>query len=134
MANEKQIENQILTYLTMNKIWCWKIQKTGMYDITRGRYRKTHNPFHINGIPDINGLTQEGRPIYIEVKKPYISRKSGQFLHRTQEQLEKLGSPEQRDFVKKAKDRGAIAFFADTIEIVEEQLALHGHIVARLKQ
>lgn len=126
MINEKQVENQILTYLTMMGVWCWKVQRAGIYDVTRGRYRATNNHYHINGIPDINGILKDGRPIYIEVKKPYISRKSKQVMHRTQEQLEKLGSPEQRSFIVKAKERGAVAFFADSIAIVEEQLVLFG--------
>ncbi len=60
----------------------------------------------------------------IEVKKPYISKKTLQVKHRTQEELEKLASEDQLFFLDTINKSGGIAFMADSIEVVEEQLEL----------
>lgn len=120
---EKQIENQILTYLKNKKIFAWKAQSTGVFDPARGVFRKSSNPHHINGVSDIIGIFQ-GMMLCIEVKKPYISKKTLRIKHRTQEELEKLASEDQQFFIKTINDRGGVAFFADSIEVVEEQLEL----------
>jgi len=123
--NEKQIENQILAYLTRKGFFVFKVQTTGMFDPTKGIYRKSNNPHHIKGISDIVGISNgNGRMIAIEVKKPYISKRTGTIKHRTQEELEKLASDEQVKFINNVKRNNGIAFFADSIEIVEEQFAL----------
>lgn len=62
--------------------------------------------------------------IAIEVKKPYISKKTLGISYRTQEQLEKLASEEQVFFINKIKSLGGVAFYADSVEIVEDQLLL----------
>lgn len=120
---EKQIENQILTYLESKRIFAFKIQTTGIYDPTKGSFRKRPK-HHIKGISDTLGCLRDGRMLAIEIKKPYISKKTGLISYRTQEQLEKLASPEQVEFINKIKSLGGVAFYADSVEIVEDQLLL----------
>ena len=120
---EKQIENQILTYLRNKKIFAWKAQTTGIFDPKKRIFRKSNNPHHINGVSDILGIF-EGRFLAIEVKRPYVSKKTLHVKHRTQEELEKLASEDQLFFLDTINKREGIAFLADSIEVVEEQLQL----------
>jgi hypothetical protein len=124
---EKMIENQILTYLKNKKIFAWKNQSQGTFDPRKGIFRKSRNPHHINGVSDILGIV-DGKFLAIEVKKPYISKKTMQFKYRTQEELEKLASEDQVKFINRVKSLGGIAFLADSIDTVEDQLILHGAI------
>lgn len=121
--NEKQVENQILTYLKNKGIFCWKNNSTGVFDPRKRVFRKSKNPHHINGVSDILGIL-EGRFLAIEVKKPYISKKTLAVKHRTQEELHKLASEDQINFINIINDRGGVSFLADSIDIVEEQLQL----------
>ena len=127
--SEKIIENQILTYLKNRKIFAFKNQSVGIFDARKGIYRKSKNPHHINGVSDILGVI-DGYFLAIEVKKPYLSKKTGQFKYRTQEELEKLATEDQIKFVNRVKSVGGIAFFADSIETVEDQLILFGAIAS----
>jgi hypothetical protein len=124
---EKVIENQILTYLANKKIFAWKNQSQGTFDPRKGIFRKSRNVHHINGVSDILGII-DGKFLAIEVKKPYISKKTMQFKYRTQEELEKLASDDQIKFINRVKSLGGIAFYADSIDTVEDQLILHGAI------
>lgn len=124
---EKTIENQILTYLANKKIFTWKNQSTGTFDPRKGVFRKSRNVHHINGVSDILGIV-DGKFLAIEVKKPYVSKKTLQFKYRTQEELEKLASDDQVKFINKIKSLGGIAFYADSIDVVEDQLMLFGFI------
>jgi hypothetical protein len=124
-VTEKSVENQILTFLVNSGIFCWKNQSTGTFDPRKGIFRKSLNKHHINGVPDIIGIIKDGRPLFIEVKRPYISKKTFRAKHKTQEEIEKLASDDQVKFINKAKNLGAVAFYADTLEVLEEQLALN---------
>lgn len=119
------IENQILTFLANKKIFAWKNQSTGTFDPRKGVFRKSRNTHHINGVSDILGII-DGKFLAIEVKKPYVSKKTMQFKYRTQEELEKLASEDQVKFINKVKSQGGIAFYADSIDIVEDQFLLFG--------
>lgn len=124
---EKQIENQALTYLRNKRIFAWKVQSVGIYDPTKGAFRRKPSG-HINGVSDCIGCLPDGRILAIEFKKPYVSKKTGMISYRTQEQLEKLARPEQVEFINKIKALGGVAFYADSVEIVEDQLLLYGVI------
>jgi len=121
---EKQIENQILAYLGIKKIFAFKNQSTGIFDPSKGSFRKL-SQYQIRGSADILGCVG-GLMLCVEVKKPTISKKTGQIIPRTQEELAKKASPEQIEFINKIKDLGGIAFFADSLDVVKEQLALFG--------
>ena len=122
---EKIIENQILTYLSNKRIFAWKNQSTGTFDPKKGIFRKSNNSHHINGVSDILGCLPDGRILAIEVKKPYLSKKTMRFKERTQEELEKLASEDQVKFTNKIKSAGGVSFYADSIDVVEEQLRLY---------
>jgi hypothetical protein len=119
--SEKQIENQILTFLRNKGIFVWKNQSVGVFNPTRGRFMKSSNPHHINGVADILGCI-DGRMLAIEVKKPYISKKTLQIKPRSQMDLEKLASDDQILFINNMKALGAVAFYADSLDVVKEQL------------
>ena len=118
---EKMIENQILAYLSRKGFFVFKIQSTGLFDPTKRIYRKSNNPFHIKGISDIVGI-YNGVFLAIEVKKPYISKRTNTIKHRTQEELSKLASEDQLRFIANVKKNNGIAFIADSVTIVEEQI------------
>lgn len=124
MITEKQMENTILTYLRNKGIFAWKNQSTGTYDPTRKVFRKSKNPHHINGVSDILGVF-EGRFLAIEVKKPYISKKTMGIKSKTQDELEKLASDDQVLFINTVKARDGVAFYADSIDVLEDQLELN---------
>jgi len=121
---EKQIENQILAYLGIKRIFAFKNQSTGIFDPSKGSFRKL-SQYQIRGSADILGCVG-GLFFACEVKKPSISKKTGQIIPRTQEELAKKASPEQVEFINKIKDLGGIAFFADSLDVVKEQLAIFG--------
>lgn len=124
---EKQIENQILTYLKNKRIFAFKVQSVGVFDPSKRVFRKKPTD-HINGVSDILGCLPDGRMLSIEVKRPYISKKTMTISYRTQEQLEKLASEDQVSFINTIKKQGGVAFYADSVEIVEDQLLLFGVI------
>lgn len=93
---EKDIENQILTWLNMNGVFCWKAQTVGIFDPTKRVYRKAHNKFHLNGISDILGCYQ-GKLLAIEVKTPATKNRL---------------SEAQKLFLSNVEKNGGIAFHA----------------------
>ena len=121
---EKQIENQILTYLRNRRVFVWKNQSVGVFDQKKNIFRRSNNPHHIDGVSDILGL-YEGRFLAIEVKRPSVSRKTGQFIYRTQEELIKKASSGQVTFIDQINKSGGCAFLADSLEVVKEQMLLY---------
>lgn len=103
---EKEIENSILNYLIAKKIFCWKQNSVGVFDPTRGRFRRANNPYIINGVADILGV-YKGRFLAIEVKVP--SRKNNLTEH-------------QKKFIKNILESGGVAFVATSIEDVKQGL------------
>lgn len=101
---EKQIENEILDFLRIIGIYCWKNQSVGVYDAKKKIYRKANNANHIRGVSDILGLVQ-GRFLAIEVKSA-IGRLTD----------------EQRVFITKVNHEGGIAFVARSVEQAAQQL------------
>lgn len=104
--SEKQIEVLILNYLKAKGIFCWKIDQVGYYSPSHKAYLKPSNPHRIKGVSDICGI-YKGLPLFIEVKKA-----DGRL------------SPEQKIFIQKAKDEGAIAFVARSIDDVRLNLGI----------
>ncbi len=115
---EKQIENDIITFLRKKGVFCWKNQSTGLYDPTKRTFRKAMGVNQLNGVSDILGIVN-GRMLAIEVKKPYISKKTMRVMERSQEQLEKLASDDQILFIKNITALGGVAFYADSIDLVK---------------
>lgn len=68
---EKDIENQILDYLTKSDLgFFWKCNIIGVFDPVRKVYRKPKNKYLINGVSDILGVRSDGIFCAIEVKTP----------------------------------------------------------------
>jgi len=129
---EKDLENEALELLNSLGIFAWKNQSTGIFDPKLGHYRASNNPFHIKGTSDILGIIERpdstgeihGVMLAIEMKRPLVNGKP-----RTQEQLYKMASEEQRAFIKKIQRSGGVAFFADSLTTIEQYLELHRYRV-----
>lgn len=106
---EKDIENQILTYLGIVGIFAWKNQSTGLYDPTRKVFRKSNSKHQIKGVSDILGIFN-GRMLAIEVKTPKTKNRT---------------TAEQKAFIDMVNSNGGIAFVADSIECVQKELGSH---------
>lgn len=102
--SEKQIENGILNYLGWRRIFAWKNQSVGIYDVAKGVYRKPRSPHHKKGVSDIIGI-YKNRPLFIEVKRP-----GGKV------------SDEQLLFLTEAAKNGAIAILATSVDDVAKEL------------
>jgi len=108
-VKEKDIENAILAYLATRRDLvplAWKNQSVGVFDPVKKVYRKSHNKYHLNGVPDILGVLADGRLLAIEVKRP-----GGRL------------SEFQKSFLGIASKTGAIAFKASSVQEVCEELA-----------
>lgn len=104
MTPEKKIENEILSFLKMIGVYCWKNNSVGVFDPVKKVYRKPNNIHHINGVADILGV-MGGRFLAIEVKSP-----------------KGVISPEQRIFIARVNEEGGIAFVARSVKQAADQL------------
>ena len=102
---EKQIENEILNFLRILGVYCWKNQSVGIYDPVKKVYRRNGNHNHIRGTSDILGIIN-GRFLAIEVKS----------------EIGKL-SPEQRVFLAQISNNGGVAFVARSLRDVAVNLS-----------
>jgi hypothetical protein len=102
---EKEIEKNILYFLDEIGIFAWKNQSVGIFDPKKKIFRKNHSKFAIKGVSDIIGLLANGRALFIEVKA-----KKG------------ILSDDQRIFLVKAQDNGAVAFVSRSVEQTFDQL------------
>lgn len=64
-VKESEIQKACLDYLRYKRIFCFKASSTGIYDPTRGIFRKGTSP----GCPDIIAIIR-GQFVGIEVKTP----------------------------------------------------------------
>ena len=86
-------------------IYCWRNNSTGIYDQKRKSFR-TKSKYDINGVSDICGVLPDGKALFIEVKT-----KKGKL------------SPAQKKFLQMVKDLGGIAFKADCLKDVKDELS-----------
>lgn len=108
--NEKQIETSILTYLNfLPQCFAWKNNSTGVFDPSRGTFRRNRNKFAINGVADILGI-YHGRLLAIEVKRDKSSKPS----------------KEQRQFLKRVQTLGGIAAVCCSVEEARELIESSG--------
>lgn len=103
-VSEKAIEKQIIIWLWSKRIFCTKIDNTGIYDAKLGKFRHQHGSFKRKGISDIVGI-YEGRFLAIEVKS-----ESGRL------------SSDQKVFLDDVKANGGIAIVARSVDDVERAL------------
>lgn len=62
---EKSIENEILTWCSINRFWVHKIESKAIFSQRINRYLRSNAPV---GHSDISGITPCSYPAYIEVK------------------------------------------------------------------
>lgn len=105
MNNEKAIENEILNFLLSKNIFAWKNQSIGVFDPTKGSFRK-RSKFQINGVSDILGFFND-KFIAIEVKS-----EKGRL------------SDYQKHFLKVVNDHGHIGIVARNLEQVKDALKI----------
>lgn len=103
---ESDIKRDILWYLTINKVFCWRNNTTGVFDVSAGRFRKSPTLGSPVGSSDILGIFK-GKPLAIEVKKP-----------------EGKVSEKQAQFIERFNKEGGIAFVARSVFDVKRELNL----------
>jgi hypothetical protein len=113
---EKEFQNQVLEYLNARGVMCWPNAAVSVFDPKRGKFRKSKNRFHRNGIPDILGILPGGRFLGIELKRPPEGK-------RKPETLQNMLSCDQFKFIEDAGKSGALCFVADSLETIIAKLA-----------
>jgi hypothetical protein len=95
--SEKQIENQVLTWLKFKNIFAFKVKSVGTFDPKLQKFRKP-SPWYKRGCPDVVCI-HRGKFIGLEIKT-----KKGRV------------SPHQELFHKEAKEAGAEIFIVRDVE------------------
>jgi hypothetical protein len=93
----------------------WPNAAVSVFDPRRGKFRKSNNKHHRNGIPDILGVMSDGRLLAIELKRPPDGK-------RAEKTLWNMCSPDQQAFIVEASRRGALCFVADSLETVQRRI------------
>lgn len=101
--SEKEVENEILAWLQMCPGLYWKNNSVGIYDRTKGSYRRP-SKYHINGTSDVLGVFPDGRFVAIEVKSQRGKVSESQDL-----------------FLKAVVKNGGIALIARSLEDVQQR-------------
>jgi len=115
---EKSIQNDIIAYLVRCGYLVWRNNQGAMFGEHKGK--KWAVKFStMEGISDLQGiipplkfysaLHQHGVPLFIEVKRPG-----------------KKPSKKQNIFLSAARKYGAIAFWADSVDMVRDELRMAG--------
>ncbi|MCX7698803.1 MAG: VRR-NUC domain-containing protein [Candidatus Goldbacteria bacterium] len=104
---EKDIQRDILSFLRLNKIFCWKNNNVGIYKKETGSYI----PSQIQGISDIIGILPDGRFLAIEIK-----REGGKL---TDKQIE---------FLNNIKKNNGLTIIAYSVKDVVEKLQEQGYL------
>jgi penicillin-binding protein-related factor A (putative recombinase) len=102
---EKAIENEILSWLKLQGLFCWKVESQGTYDAKKGIYRRKNSVHRLLGVSDIIGLLPNGRLFACEVKS-----KTGRL------------SEHQKLFLENINANGGVGFVARSIGDVDKAL------------
>jgi hypothetical protein len=104
-----ELVNATCDFLLDQGYFVWQNKSTGTFDPYRKYFLKVgYSHGRIKGVPDILGVLPDGRLLAIEIKTG-----TGKL------------SPEQREFIRKAEIRGAIAFMARSLEDVVKTFSKH---------
>lgn len=103
---EKHIENQILSWLALKKIFAFKHDSVGIFDPVKKTYRIRNNVRTVRGVSDILGILPGGRFLAIEVKRP-----SG------------VVSEHQQTFLNAVNQAGGAGFVARSLQDVIDKLS-----------
>lgn len=98
---ERDIQREIIKYLRIKQIFCWKNNSVGIYV----EKRKTYIPVGMKGISDIIGLLPTGQLFAIEVKVK-----------------NRYPNQNQKDFMQKINDSGGLAFVARSLDDVDKYI------------
>lgn len=128
ILTEKEIENSILEYLSLlSGCLCYKNNNVGVYDKTKGLFRKPMSKFIPKGVADIYG-TIHGRTIYIEVKKESEHKFLRKYYHEIKDyrgvDKKRNHLQNQIKFIESNKAVGCLAFFASSIDDVKRELGV----------
>ncbi len=104
---EKQIENEILSFLKMKGVFCFKVESQGTFDSVKKVYRRKNSIHRMLGISDICGIWADGQFLAIEVKSA-----TGRL------------SLEQMAFLDSVNAEGGIGFMARSVDDVKLELGL----------
>lgn len=107
---ESKVQKEILQFLHAKRIFVWRNHSTGIYDPTKGGFRRNNSYGALNGVADILGILPDGRFLAIEVKTPA-----------TKNNLSIL----QSNFLTNINKSYGVAFVAWSIESVEEVLSVY---------
>lgn len=99
---ERDIQNAILNFLRLKRVFCWRQKNTGVFHKSVGRYI----PSGMVGVSDIMGVMPDGRFLAIEVKAA-----NG-----------KVSVP-QETFLMNVRNNKGLALVARSVDDVEELLA-----------
>jgi hypothetical protein len=124
--SEKQIETIILNYLAISPgCLCYKNNNVGIYDPSKGAFRKVANKYSPRGVSDIFG-SYYGRAMFIEVKTPeehaYLAKHYAEIRSYIGINKKKNHLKNQVHFIESNRARGCLAFFASSLEQVKEEL------------
>ena len=64
---EDEVQESIFRFLSLNKIFCWRNNSTGVFDPTKKIFRRP-SKWHKNGVPDSLGILNDGTFLGIECK------------------------------------------------------------------
>lgn len=104
---EKEIQNQILSFLRSIGVHCWQVYNGSVYDSVKKTYRKSRSPYYVRGVSDILGIL-DGRFLAIEVKS-----EKGRL------------TDEQRVFLRRINDEGGVGIVGRSVKQVALELAKH---------
>jgi hypothetical protein len=110
---EKQLESLILEYLKHKRIMAWKNPPSATFQPDKKCFIKSKHAR--NGIPDISILIK-GITYYCELKKP--AKKP-----RSDEQLYKLLSDDQKSYITDLRANGATVFICDSVNKLIDELS-----------
>ena len=126
MITEKEFQNKVLEYLFYKNVFCFPYNSIGVFDKKNNSFRRSNNKFHINGVSDILGIYC-GRMLAIELKRPKFSKRLGKYISREDDELCKMASFEQIDFLNKVRKHGGCGILADSWERIEKEMSTFKH-------
>ena len=107
-ASEKEIQDNILEWLSLKGMVAFHIPNHGKYDAKTNRYNITDR-HHVPGVPDICVILKNGKTLWIEVKR--------------------FGGPISRDqlkFLSHLNNMGHLATVAHSVEETETFMRTRG--------
>lgn len=102
---EKEIQEQVLSYLWYNHVFCWRNNSVGIFDATKKVFRKPGR-FFLPGVADILGVYQS-RFLALEIKSA-----TGKL------------SEHQKFFIDEVNYHGGIGIVIRSIDDIDKKLFL----------